>query len=517
MSILNKWIDANHCKFQPGCKEKETHMSLVGGEYGKLLVPDSLHDAWLEMYTQELERGAHSLFFAERKTQIFRMHFDLDFTQPTKVDVEYLREMASHMNEVFRRFYPDIPRDSKEWTTVLLCAQPKPVESGGRPMVKSGCHMIWPWLMVDQGIALQLRLNVLTHINATMPPRCPDSNPYEDVVDETVLKSNALRMYGSDKAVRCKTCKGKAMCSTPGCMRGILVENRAYTLNTVLRPDGAEDTERVTHWRGDLYACIRFTSTRSSRTTPTAGFVVPYDAITDESVTRARKAARSKKRMSTGNGPVNSESIDLSCPIVEHLQNYISMKLEINWVNVRVKQLFLQREKGVYTCKVDGPGSLYCQNAKRAHSSSCIYFEVTKNGICQRCYSPKTTSGVSCKAFRGNTIQLNPWLKEAMFGGNHFNKLFVTVPTSATATVDILLDAGGDTSPDPWKHLQDPDYPGMTYAEVQSIPGDKEKEVRAQCFQSLPDPVKVHSEIIKHGNPITSPLPKPKAVKRKRL
>ena len=518
MSILNKWIDMNHCKFQSGCKEKETHMSLVGGEYGKLMVPDNLHEAWLEMYTKELERGAHSLFFAERKTPVFRMHFDLDYTQPCMVEVAHLRDMASKMNQVFQRFYPHIPPDSKEWTTVLLCAQPKPVQTDGKPMVKSGCHMIWPWLMVDQGIALQLRLNVLTHVHNTMPARPPDSNSYEDVIDETVLKSNALRMYGSDKAIRCKSCKSKtAACTVPGCMRGILVENRAYTLNTVLKPDGTDDTERVDHWRGDLYTCIRFTSTRSSHTTPSAGFVVPHDAITDESVTRARKAARTKKRLSTGNGPVGSEAIDLTCPIVEHLQNYISMKLDINWVNVRVKQLFLQREKGVYTVKVDGPGSLYCQNVHRAHSSSCIYFEVTRNGICQRCYSPKTPSGASCKAFRGSVIQLNPWLREAMFGGNNFNKLFMTVPTSATTTTEILMDADGDTSPDPWKHMQDPDYPGMTYAEVENIPVWKEKEVRAQCFQSLPDPTKVHSEIIKHGDPITSPQPPKKTTKRKRV
>ena len=518
MTILARWIDSHGCKFQPGSKEKETHMSLVGGEYGKLFVPDDLHNSWLQMYTQELERGAHSLFFAERRTPVFRMHFDLDFTQPEMVTEAFLVDMASHINSVFRSFYPETAEDAEEWTTVLLCAPPKPVGA----MVKSGCHMIWPWLMVDQGIALQLRLNVLAHIHKTMPPRPTGANTYEDVVDETVLKSNGLRMYGSDKAIKCKTCKSKRVaCSVPGCMRGILVENRAYTLQTILTPAGTVDTERVDHWTRDLFACVRLTSTRSScrEPTPTStsrGFVVPHDAISDDSVKRAHQNARTQKRLAAGGGPVDSEVIDLKSPIVQHLQNYVSMKLDINWVNVRVKQLFLQRDRGIYTCHVGGPGSLYCQNARRAHTSSCVYFEVTQAGIYQRCFSPKSPASASCKAFRGTPIQLNPWLKEAMFGGNNFSKLFMTVPTSETTTAQIIVDEDEFTSPDPWKHLQDPDYPGMTYAEVDNIPSSMEKEVRAQCFKNLPDPTHVHREIIKEGNPITIVQPGPKSAKKRK-
>lgn len=515
MTILAKWIDTKSCKFQTGSKEKETHMSLVGGEYGKLFVPSNIHDSWLQMYTQELERGVHSLFFAERRTPVFRMHFDLDFTQPEMVTEAFLVDLASNINSVFRGFYPEVPEDGEEWTTVLLCAPPKPVDS----MVKSGCHMIWPWLMVDQGIALQLRLNVLVHIHKTMPPRPVGGNTYEDVVDETVLKSNGLRMYGSDKAIKCKTCKSKrgGACSIPGCMRGILVENRAYTLQTILTPSGTVDTERMDHWTRDLFTCVRFTSTRTSHLTPTPGFVVPHDAISDDSVKRAHTTARTQKRLASGGGPVDSEVISLDSPIVQHLQNYVTMKLDINWVNVRVKQLFLQRDRGIYTCHIDGPGSLYCQNARRAHTSSCVYFEVTQAGIYQRCFSPKSPSSASCKSFRGVPTQLNPWLREAMFGGNNFSKLFMTVPTSETTTAQILVDEDECSSPDPWKHLQDPDYPGMTYAEVEKIPSSKEKEVRARCFKSLPDPTKVHREIIKEGNPITTlVVPKGKGNAKKR-
>lgn len=515
MKVLKEWIDKHGCKLPFDSRQKETHMSLFGGEYGRLLIPDELHESWLQMYTQELLRGAHSLFFTERRTPIFKMHFDLDFTQPTAVTLDDLKGLASHMNQVFRRFYPSVGANSEVWSTAILCAPPKWVkDEKGNPtsMIKSGCHLIWPWLFVDQATALQLRLNVVAHLKQFGSPRPEGGNPYEDVVDETVLKSNGLRMYGSDKAIKCKKCKGRKLsCSESGCMRGVVVENRAYTLQTSLNPDGTENEGRVQHWRDNLYTCIRFTSTRTSNKAQSPGFVVPSDAITDSTVCKARKAAHSKQRQTPdGLGPMNSEIVDPSCPIIEHLQNCINnFKFDVHWVDVKLKSVFLMRNRGVYICKVEGPGSLYCQNACRAHTSSTIYFEVSQEGIYQRCFSPKTPLGKKpCKTFKGIPWKLNRWLNAAMFGDKDYR--FMSVPTSDGTTTEIFLGDEESFADQPWKQYMDPDFPGMTFGEVERLNPAKRVAVKAQCLKRLPDPKEIHLGIIKG-----QPMPPRKRIRKK--
>ena len=491
MTILREWLEENNtCILQKGCKEKESHMSLLGWPYGRLLIPDNIHGSWLTEYTKELQRGVHSLFFAERKTPVFRMHFDLDFNQPAPVTLDYIEMLARDANKVFRGFFPDMGADSATWRVLVLTAPPKPVEKDGVHSVKSGSHLIWPALHVDQAIALQLRLNLLDHIRRTWPPRDPGSNPYDDIVDETVLKSNGLRMYGSDKASKCTDCKrARSNCET--CLGlGTIVENRAYTLATVLSPLGGTDQETLDSLTSNLFACVTMSSIRVSSPTPTPGFKVPVHAVSNEVVKRARAAA--SKRPTPGGGPPGSEVIDRSCPIFDQLQGYIRSKLstQLKWVGIDLKHIFLLKKKGVYICKVDGPGSLYCENVGRAHSSSTIYFEVSSDGITQRCFSPKVTNGMSCKSYRGRTVPINNWLRDAMFGSNKF------VPYVETFKVNIEGDDMGTS--DPFSNFPNPDYPGMTFGEVTRITNPlHRKELKQKCLSTLPDPRTVYAGIVK--------------------
>jgi hypothetical protein len=167
-------------------------MSLLGWPYGRLVIPDEMRDTWLKEYAKELMRGAHSLYFAERKTPVFRMHFDLDFKQAAAVRLPELTALALAATTVFRDFYPGVAADAPAWRIMVLTAPPKPTRTDGVELVKSGCHLIWPELHVDQGIALQLRLNFVAHLTRTWPARVAGSNSYDDVVDETVL-TNACR------------------------------------------------------------------------------------------------------------------------------------------------------------------------------------------------------------------------------------------------------------------------------------------------------------------------------------
>ena len=424
-SETEEWV--RQYTIAPMTRDKvETHMSLAGGPFGRLSIPDDMHETWLRVYAAELALDTHSLFFAERRTPIFRMHFDLDFSQPEAVDLLYLASMARDCLQVFQPFYPSLDGVSPMWRCAILTATPKPKkDDDGTVLVKSGCHMVWPWMYVTQTQALVMRATLVDHLTRTWPAREGHSNSYDDVVDRTVLVSNGLRMMGSDKAMRCKTCHNKAARNNcvPCRGRGVLVENRAYTLAMVLGEDGEPDVVRLRAWKADLLTCVRFTSTRSSRLDHSAGFAVPAHAVIDA----ATKAARKKVKPSAGCGAVETRAearaltgavtFESTSRIFSELQKFLNnLASSPHWSGIRITHLYLQHEHGRYTCNVNGPGSSYCNNVGRAHGSSSVYLVIERDGVCQRCFSPKVHEGVTCRAYRSPSVALSTWLQEAMFG-----------------------------------------------------------------------------------------------------
>lgn len=495
-------------------KIKETHMSLIGGPHGRLLIPQD-HVDWYKAYAAELGRNHHSLFVAERRTPIFRMHFDLDFAQPTEVHLDELVRMARASVDVFRKFYPDVPRDDDRWQTVILCAPPKYIKKQGERLVKSGCHLIWKDLFVDQAIALQLRLNVVEFFQREWPKRSGLSNDYDDVVDKSVLTSNGLRMYGSDKGVICNKCRrNQQQCKTCDiCLgRGVLVENRAYTLSMVLQPDGELDTERYNLWKPDLLTCVRNSSTRTSQTSPSPGYKVPSHAVSDVGVKRARKAtggAGSSMKM-TG--------IDPASPVLGQIHSHI-MAMHPAWVSMQLREV-LAGNNGQYICHVQGPGSLYCTNAKRAHTSSCIYFVITPDGVRQRCFSHKSVDQVKCRQYTGPVKTISRWLHESLFGKMSRSGLrnpYADHPDNAeclsryrTALGVIAARQGYTSAVDTSPH---PDYPGLTHAHVrcfkdfcQATDGKSlctfTKEVQQRGMLGLGDPLEVYKTLCAANGPM---------------
>lgn len=428
-----------------GSKDKvETHMSLAGGPFGRLSIPAEVHESWLAVYANELRTNPYSLFFAERRTAIFRMHFDLDFCQREVVDSLLIMSLARECTTVFRAFFPAALSDDIMWSCVILTSVPKPTvvapvaddDDGER--IKSGCHLIWPWLYVDQIQALQLRANVVDLLARTWPPRPPTANSYDDVVDRTVLTSNGLRMFGSNKAVRCKECKKTTRDRCVACNAiGIIAENRPYLLTSILTPDGEVDAARLADWTSDMFKCVRFTSIRSSRTESTPGFTCPDHAVADSHVKAAARRnmkTQSKAATATAVGIPGAITIDPTFQIFTALSDFLP-SLSPHWGGVKISKLFMQRELGKYTVHVVGPGSSFCKHVNRAHGTSSIYFTVERDGVRQACFSPKVHDAVSCRRYVSAPFALSQWLQEAMFGCETQNAAPERRPSPDTDTV----------------------------------------------------------------------------------
>lgn len=542
MGGLREWIDETGVAITDRTV-KETHMSFVGGPYGRLKIPHDLHETWLRKYADEVSRNQHSVFFCERRTKIFRMHFDLDFVQDSVVHSSVVQDMIRMATDVFRDFFPNIPPTANEWISAVMRTPPKSTKrnDGTDGIVKSGFHVIWPYLFVDKAMALQMRLNFVLKLEKKWPARTGDSNSYDDVVDVVVLTSNGLRMYGSDKASRCKACKSaKTSDACKICQgRGVIVENRSYTLDSIIAPDGKLDMTRFTEWLDNMHTCIRFTTTRVSHPLPTAGFQVPGYAATNATIKYALKGEKRKGGGGGGgeNGPRGSELVDASLAIHTYLRDLIATGMgTTQWKDIELTRVFLLRAKGEYLCHVAGMGSSYCRNVGRAHTSSTIYFVVTPRGVSQGCFSPKSSSCGPCKRYHHSPQPVTPltmWLRAALFGYTKASKVAEALPpvpkvtcgtdddfhvpmnktvaTTPTPRVRPAVKASGPPTQGmmhPSQSMPHPDYPGMTRGEVAAIPASQLKNKKIECMRRLPDAEEIYRKIIGEGEAVVANPPK---------
>ncbi len=75
----------------------------------------------------------------------------------------------------------------------------------------------------------------------------------------------------------------------------------------------------------------------------------------------------------------------------------------------------IRKGRRCYIQNVDGEGANHCINKGAAHGRSKIYFIVTRNGVCQKCFAGRSTGG-PCANFRSAPVPITQTLRDALFG-----------------------------------------------------------------------------------------------------
>lgn len=419
-----------------------THYSLAGG---KFKVPDE--DEFLRLYTNEL-RLNHIMFMIEKRTPVFRMHFDIDMIQRTEPTEQEVVQLVNLCTEVFKTFYPGIsPKEAtkKHLFHCIVLRAPSCAKRGWPsvdevepPMVtKTGFHFIWPWLLVTQEQALRMRESCVASANNLLGQREAPSNPFHDVIDETVLLQNGLRMLGSDKCEVCTQCKKKQDRSTCICGGwGHVQQFRPYELYMWLNGNGGVEPSKLKKLKNpeDPLTCHKACSIRSPDAVPTPHYQVPALAPPCMGVEMLReKAAQQQKRQRKKQCPSAGDDrelkddksanrllkkgveIGLNTELVRMVQEFIR-QLGPQWGSIQIKQFYMLQNAARYWVKVCGDGASYCTNVNRAHHSSSIYFNIDYTGITQRCYSKKEgVVDVACKTYASPVTPLPQLLLNALF------------------------------------------------------------------------------------------------------
>jgi hypothetical protein len=467
---LSEWLKPFRLS-NDGNGELATHFSYAGAKY---IIPDEKHKRWLQLYAHEMVTRA-SLFFVEKKTPIFRMHFDLDMIQPVAPSADEVMQLTTLMCAVMRTFYPVLKDDKedKRFMCIILSAASMPkrgwptAEDPDGPYVqKTGYHLIWPFLFVNQEQALRLREACIAAANTHIGARQPPMNPFSDVIDETVLLKNGLRMIGSDKLDACSTCKGKGKMVVDGRMvpcdacLGIksTPQRRRYTVTMVISSKGEVDQDTLDFLTDQEHAvdCVRLCSIRCFKQHPTAGFTPPPLAAPSTSVeVLRREATKAARRRGTGddrelpdeqasNGALkDAESFDASSTLGQMVQQFLRTRMAQEWANIELKRIFFLRKHNRYLVKVRGEGCSFCCNVQRAHTSSTIYFVMEPTGCTQRCYSKKEgTASVACKKYEGPLVPLSKAITDALFAPKDAKEISPISSVTMVAGTDMRVEPG---------------------------------------------------------------------------
>jgi hypothetical protein len=390
-----------------------THLIMDGARGGRVCLRPEDEARFFDAYGEDLDAGAR-LCFIEKRSPVFKLHFDLDL--PSLISREDAVRLVDACNDVVASFLD----------AVVYCVACAVLEGPGRQERRApGLHLIWPEVAVDETWALWIRASAVHRLSGD-----PLDFDWNKVVDISVLTTSGLRMVGSDKCHTCRTCNNHKtrVCFCGDCSRaGKIYENKIYW-PWLTRPDNPALLAELVGNRGHG---ARVCSTRLSTSKPDARLRVPAGAP-PQAVCRELRGAKRRpddRERYLDDGitdtvprcsarPIRLELLPRTKELVEAcVREYHPAYAELQ---VRDVHSFPSRRRGAVftiTVKVTGPGSRYCLNKQDDHSSNTIYFHFTIGGVAQKCFSQKDTprcSGECCRDFVSELKPLSEPLRQAL-------------------------------------------------------------------------------------------------------
>jgi len=171
-------------------------------------IPEDKLDEFYRLYAQDVEAGNRTWTFSEiRSAHAFKLFFDLDIYDKDAPSEESLSCINAVIQRTVRRFFPQVT-DPLAFTMIVCGAGTAETTKEETQCFKTGIHLIFPLLVVDQAQALQIRYSAVYELEAEFGRRPLAFNPWADVVDKLYRPGCGLRPIGSVKMLVCKECKG---------------------------------------------------------------------------------------------------------------------------------------------------------------------------------------------------------------------------------------------------------------------------------------------------------------------
>jgi hypothetical protein len=175
---------------------------------GILSVRDEDYDHFLKLLADDIDSKARKWTLSEVPTEpIRRLYFDLDFLDNSALTEGDIVPMLQIFQKVIVTYYPPHTVDDK--LRCIVCTSPSvPVAKAGKTWTKTGVHVIYPDLLVNLTIALQIRFHLVSSLREHFGERECSENPWISVLDRQPYLTG-LKMFGNYKCVSCPDCKSR--------------------------------------------------------------------------------------------------------------------------------------------------------------------------------------------------------------------------------------------------------------------------------------------------------------------
>ena len=383
LNPLKKWIITNKYFIKiSDSKEKKihaTHFLLDGGIW---CVPKEFYSEFLRLLAVDLQNGEKH-YICENRTEVFKFICDIDMYEETVVTIDQIKIITLKLQEIVSIYFGDFK--------VIICGtESKIVKVNETEMIKSGFHLVWSDIWVTVETAKKIRILFIEILTNHFGIRA-ECNSWNDVIDLAVYEDNGLRMVGCRKIMPCKSCKNKKEFreSCQSCSGlGKIDENRVYSPKAVLGNCEKSYFESI---RG-FYVMLPETSIYNYNNLPATVLIKEPEVNLIE-----------KKK-----GKIKFDDINVK------IENFIKRNFKNTHPKIKINKL--TKNENCYYALTDNN---FCINVNRQHTSSDIYFQITSNGICQKCYCKKECLdgriNGPCKDFSSEIVPLNKILQSLLF------------------------------------------------------------------------------------------------------
>lgn len=358
-----------------------THVMMDGGV---LSVPfDRLNDFY-RVYVQCIKSGEH-VFIVEQKTDYYNFFLDIDYNDDEALGLEQVKGIVDVI-------CTKVESLNSGTTCLVSVAKPKPKGEG----IKTGIHLNWPGLVVDQEQAIHL----MSHVVSTLD-KVYSAHDWSKTVDTSVYgdpgtKGSGFRLPWSHKKGKHAECKGQ----------GCLVCDRTGKLT-----------------EGEYLPIFIFDKTILSATTqePTVEklWMATVRTNTDKvicqpipEVPKKRKKEGDFTAAQTKNEVENNE-------LLAYLETFVRSHMD-GQSCARIQKIF--KHKDTFLLKTN---SRWCENIRREHHSNHIWFLIQDSIIYQKCFCRcETMEGRRtgfCKDFSGRKHQLSKRITDILYPINNKN------------------------------------------------------------------------------------------------
>jgi len=357
-----------------------TNLSHVLMDGGVLSVPFDKLNAFYDKYIEAVNQG-EKLFVVEQKSKTYNFFVDLDYKGDESLTIEEIKDICKVICDKVKR------HGGKE--CLISVAPPK--ESGTK--VKTGVHLNWPGLVVDQASAIALREHILISLT-----RAKGSYNWSDIVDAAVYgsvsrqaKGSGFRMPWSLKMVKHDACGGQGC---EGCKFKRKIEQLAY-LPLFVYKNGPLSTLLNISQNPDVDV-LKMSAVRTDE---------PQNTVIDNPSVKVKEEGSFS--LAQTKDEIQNEELKTM------LEAFVRKNMEGQDHSIITKMF---KHNDTYLVSTT---SKYCENLKREHGSNHIWFFVSGKVIAQKCFCRcETLHGRRdgfCKDFYGRKYHLPPSITDKLY------------------------------------------------------------------------------------------------------